>query len=549
MSAAVRYPLCRAALAVAVVLGALCAVSVAAFLGGTASADPATPSPSPPTNTEPTLSSTAPSADAAEGPANMEVALTPARGKPGTSFAAIATGTEVCVRYRSRAVYSSPLAISFDWPFGHQVVTTVSNTASVAFSVPDSAASDSYQVSASCDAIGNGKGSATFTVTVQPSLALSPQQGTPGRTQVTATTKGFNACLGGGSSVSQSLSWQWDGSPLQTSPVAADASTATFNVPSDATPSAEHTVTASCHGANAKSSFTVIPIATPALRLDKSQGPRGTQLQASGTGFACGDDRVTLLWDGKTSLADGPSDTFSVAMTVPADTSIGQHTVTASCRNHPDLADSQSFTVTADTVGAVAPAALALAPARGAPNDVVHVTGDRFACNDSRVVELSWDGRPLADTSADASGHFDSAISVPVDAQVGSHTARAACATGSAVATAGFTVVIAGTIPPMSTGTPPTAAPPPAPPPRNFGWLVLLIIAVVAAMAYRRWRKRRPKPQHHVLATVSPSSCPPLVSTRETPADGELTHALRLQVRADIGTQTISEVDHDHTTQ
>lgn len=544
----VRYRLCRAARAAAVVLGAGCAVSVATFLGGAAFADPVTPSPSPSTNPKPTVSPTAPSADVVEGPVNLQLALTPPRGMPGTSFTAVATGTEVCDRYRSRAVYSAPLSISFEWPFGHQSVTSVSNTASVAFTVPESAASDAYQVSASCDALGNGKGSATFTVTAQPSLVLSPQQGTPGRTLVTATTKGFDACLGGGSSVPQALSWQWDGGPLQTSLVGADASMVTFNVPADATPSAEHTVTASCNGTSAKSSFTVIPIATPTLRLDKSQGPRGTQLEASGTGFACGDDRVTLLWDGKTSLADGTSDTFSVPVTVPADTSISQHTVVASCRNHPDLAASQSFTVTADTIGAVAPAALALAPARGAPHDVVHITGDRFACTDSRVVELSWDGRALANASADTSGHFDTTISVPADAQVGSHTARAACATGSAAATAGFTVVITGTIPPTATGTPRTAPPPP-PPPRKFGWLVLLIIGIVAVAAYRRWRKRRPKPLHHVYATVSPSSRPPLVSTQETPAHGELTHALRLQVHADIGIQTISEVDSDDTTQ
>ena len=557
MSSAERYRLCRAVRAAAVTLGAGCVFSAAIFLPGAASADPVTPSPSPSTSPRPTVSSTTPSADAAEGPVNLQVALSPARGGPGSSFTATATGVQGCLpdpRHVDlrRDTYIASLSISFEWPFGKKFATPNSDGASVTFTVPESAASDAYQVSASCDARGNGKGSATFTVTAQPSLALSPQQGTPGQTLVTATTKGFDACLGGGSMVSQALSWQWDGGPLQTSPVGADASTVTFNVPADATPSAEHTVTASCNGASAKTSFTVTPIATPALRLDKSQGPRGSQLEASGTGFACGDDdRVTLLWDGKTSLADGSSGTFSVPVTVPADTSISQHTVVASCRNHPDLTDSQSFTVTADAIGAVAPAALALAPARGAPHDIVHVTGDRFACNGSRVVELSWDGQPLGNPSADTSGHFDTTISVPADAQAGSHTARAACADGSAVATAGFTVVIAGTIPPPTTGTRPTASPPP-PPPQNFGWLVLLIIgvaAVVAVVAYRQWRKQQPKPQHHVYATISPNSRPSVVSTQETPAHGEFTHALRLQVHADIGTQTISEVDSDDTTQ
>jgi hypothetical protein len=339
------------------------------------------------------------------------------------------------------------------------------------------------------------------------------------------------------------MSWQWDGAPLQTSTAGGDGSTVTFDVPADASPADTHTVTASCGDLNAPAPFTVVQTAKPALTLDKPQGLRGSQLTANGTGFACGDDHVQLLWDGKTPLGEGTSGTFSARLRIPADASIRQHTVVASCRNHADISDSQSFTVIDDTVGGTAPAALALAPASGAPGDPVHITGERFDCTNSRTVQLSWDDQPLANPAADASGRLDTSISVPANAPVGSHTVQASCTAGSAVATAGFTVV--------ATTIPHPPPPPPPPPPWVAVWVMLLILGVVAVLAYRHWRKKRNKHQAnpHVYATVSPTSGLPLVSTQETPAHGEVTHALRLQAHADLGTQTISEVDSDDTTQ
>jgi hypothetical protein len=326
----------------------------------------------------------------------------------------------------------------------------------------------------------------------------------------------------------------------------------TFEVPIDAKADT-HTVTASCGDLNAQASFTVVQTAEPALTLDKNDGPRGSQLTATGTGFACGDgdDSVQLLWDGKTPLGDGASGTFSAQLRIPSDASISQHTVVASCRNHADITDTQSFTVTNDTVGGTASAALSLEPARGAPGDVVHISGDRFACNNSRNVQLSWDGKPLDSPSADRSGYFETSISVPANAEAGSHTVRASCSAGSSAATAGFTVITG----PIPRTTPPTGpvTPPQTSSTANAGWLILALIicaVIVAVLAYRYTHKPRNKPQPtpRVYATVSPTSGVPLVSTRETPANGEVTHALRLQAHADLGIQTISEVDSDDTT-
>ena len=448
------------------------------------------------------------------------------------------TNAEACSSYPNRGL-SAPLNFSFELVFGQQSVAADS----VTFTVPRSATPGAYQVSASCAVMGRNTGSATFTVTPQPRLTLSPAQGNPGQTPVTATTTGFDACLGDGSNNSQTVSWQWDDGPLPTSPSGADASTVTFEVPATAAASTEHRVTASCNGIRVTAPFKMLAIADPRLRLEKSQGPSGIQLDASGTGFACVDGGVTLRWDGTTTLGDGPSDTFSVSVTIPADASISQHTVVATCSNHPEITDSQPFTVTTDAVSASVLPILALTADRGAPNDSLGVTGDRFTCNASRPIALSWDGDIIGYPLVDPSGHFDTTLAVRANAQAGSHTVRAACAAGSPSAIAGFTVVI-GTI--SSTAT--DHNPPPPPPPRKFNWLLVVVMAILGVLAtviHHHWHKPHP---NHVYARVSTSSPLPLLSTRQTPAHGELNHAVRLQVHADLGSPTIREVESDHIT-
>jgi hypothetical protein len=535
----VRRAWCRAARLASLALAAGCAVCITSFLGGVALADPP---PSPVPAPEPSANSPGHSAPAAPNPQRLKLALSTLHGGPGSSFTATATDIRACDQL---ATAVAGYTIVFEWPFGQQSKTADYGSVAVTFTVPDDAAPDTYKVSASCAGLDNVTATATFTVLQRPSVSLEPQQGAPTKTHVTATVSGFDACLGDGSTASQTVSWQWDGEPLLTS-VGADGSTVTFDVPADARPTAEHTVTASCGETSAKAPFTVIPIATPALTLDTGQGPRGSQLTASGTGFACGDDRVTVLWDGETAVGDGPSGTFSIALTVPEDASLSRHTVVASCRSHADVTDTQSFVVTEESVEPAAAAALALTPARGSPGSNVHLSGDRFACRDARIVQLSWDGQPLTNSTADASGHFDASISVPANADVNSHIVRAACEAGSAVATAGFSVVASGTIPPTIPET--TTSTPKQKSSGITAWLLLIFVGVLAVLALRHWRKQRRKPTRRIYAWTSPNSGLPVVSASDTPARGEASHALRLQIHADLGTQTLSEVDSDHAT-
>jgi len=378
-------------------------------------------------------------------------------------------------------------------------------------------------------------------------LTLAPEQGGPGKL-VTATTTGFGACLDS----PQKMSLQWDDRWLSASnprivnrdfgSLAAD-----FTVPDDAS-TGKHTVTALCeHVPPASATFTVVPTEKPTLTLDTGKGPRGSQVTASGTGFACGAGQVQLLWDGNSLLAEGPSGTFKVGLTVPSDASIGGHSVVASCRNHPDITDRQSFTVTSSETTPVTEPALVLQPTSGPPGGEVHVTGERFACaSHSRAVELSWDdGTQLASASLDASGRFDTSVSVPADAAAGRHTVRAACSDGSASAPTDFTVVVK-----IGDGSPPP------PPPRNAWWVIALMAGVaLLVLAYflsrRRGRHGRLDTRVHA---VSRPGAPLVVTVRETPAPGEATHVVRLephpdtgtQTIRDIGTQTIREVDDDH---
>ena len=405
------------------------------------------------------------------------------------------------------------------------------NSLSVTFEVPADASTGPHTVTATCV---DARAEAPFTVvaTEPPTLTLSPEQGGPG-TSFTASATGFESC--------HPMSFQWDDQPLQPSSAETDNLTFNFTVPAEASTDT-HTVTASCGSTQAPAPFTVTATEKPTLTLDTGNGLRGSQLTASGTGFACGTDSVQLLWDGESPLREAPSDTFTVPLTVPSQTSIGDHTVVASCRNNPDITDRQPFTVTSEPTPVNGSAVLTLQPTRGRPGDQVRVTGDRFSCaNQSRTAKLSWDdGTQLPGASLDPSGHFDTSVSVPANTDARRLTLRASCSDGSAVQAADFTVVL---------GPPPPPPPPTPPPPPSgiAGWLIALIVgSVLLVVAYILRRVLRPRPAPYAQAVLRPGG-PPVVTVCETPARGEATHAIRLQAHSDPGIQTIREVDDDYS--
>lgn len=288
---------------------------------------------------------------------------------------------------------------------------------------------------------------------IRRGLMLSSQQGTP-RTQVTITAAGYGPCLH-----RRLFSLQWGATSVDLS----HARTANgdrdvvvdYTVPDDA-PAADYTVTvtASCGRVSDTATFTVVaPKKEPTLKLDTTTGHRGSQIMASGTDFACGSsETVQLLWDGKGDpLAEAQPPTFTVPLTVPDDMSIGGHTVVAQCQYHSTITASQPFEVTRTEPPVVTPPpTLGVQPTSGHPGDKMRITGERFVCTDhAATVELRWDdGTQLASPPVDASGHFDTSVPVPSNADARGHTVRAACADESIAMVTTFTVVAEGSPPP-----------------------------------------------------------------------------------------------------
>jgi hypothetical protein len=458
-------------------------------------------------------------------PENPALTLTPAQGGPATQGTATATGFGAC------------RAMSYAWDDGPLQPSAVGGPV-INFTVPKAAPAGAHTVKATC---GTSSAPATFTVVLapipvtppdNPALTLTPVQGGPA-TQATATATGFEACG------AMPFQWQWDRGTLQTSPAGSDPLVVNFRVPKDAAAGA-HTVTATCGTSSAPATFTVVSAPKPALTLDTGHGPGGSHLTASGTGFACGDGNVQLLWDRDTPLADASSGMFSaVPLTIPLDASTGGHMVVASCEHHPDIADSQRFTVTSVTspVTTTGPAALTLQPTSGHPGDQLRATGDGFACADhSGPVDLSWDdGTPLPGASLNPAGHFEASVSVPAKTDARRLTLRAACSDGVTLA-ADFTV--------LAIAPPPPAPPAPAPP--KIPWLLIVLIvagAILSAVQYARRRShKRLEAPPHVQAVPRPDGLP-VVTLRETPERGEVTHALRLEAHSGVSTLTVREVD------
>ncbi|MGO9152572.1 hypothetical protein [Mycobacterium sp.] len=458
--------------------------------------------------------------------------LAPEKGDPETHITATITDFWACSDGNNiRAAWVPAISLQWDGtPLTPSNPSTVNGDKDVKleFPVPAGASAGEHRVTVPC---GNARLLATFTVTApeNPALALTPAQGGPGK-QATATPTGFGAC--------RAMSFQWDGQPLPTSPVGSDSLVVNFAVPKDAS-AGDHKVTATCGNTSAPATFTVVPAPKPTLTLDTGHGLGGSHLTASGTGFACGDGNVQLLWDGDIRLADASSGMFSaVPLTIPSPASTGGHMVVASCEHHPDIADSQRFTVTSVTTSVTTgPAALTLEPTSGHPGDQLRATGDGFACaNHSGPVNLSWDdGTLLPGASLDPSGHFEAWVSVPAKTDARRLTLRATCSDGVVLA-ADFTVLASPAPPP----------PPPPPPPPKIPWLLIVLIvagAILSAVEYaRRRRHKRPETPPHVQA-VPRLDGSPVVTLRETPERGEATHALRLEAHSGLSTLTVREVD------
>jgi len=243
--------------------------------------------------------------------------------------------------------------------------TMLSGSLAMAFAVPGDDTSTPTTTTASASRHNQVVGS----------LTLDPDHGKPG-TKVTATATDFSPCL----RLAQLL---WDGHILDSTKftivdIGSGTIALSFAVPADATADG-HSVQAVCARGNDSdtngritltttppATFTVDPVAQPTFTLTPGQGLPGAQVTASGAGFACDTD-LALRWDDGSVLADQLPGTFTTHVSVPADASVDSpHSITASCRDDPDIAVSQPFTVT--------PAALSTTVTTGVSQVVTGVT-------------------------------------------------------------------------------------------------------------------------------------------------------------------------------
>ncbi|WP_327130540.1 hypothetical protein OG311_03320 [Streptomyces sp. NBC_01343] len=404
------------------------------------------------------------------------------------------------------------------------------------------------------------------------SITLDPSQGPPG-SRVGVHGYGFDNCTTAGIAPEPNpaeaaeihVTWEGDDNPSVVTAGADGEFETDVTVPSDATPDS-HKVTARCtvnSKVRATADFQVTADTGPtALVLDPADGPAGTSVAVTGSGFdGCTGDggeagSVTLTWDGGplpgATLAEVPVDrgAFAAEFAVPSDADATDHTVAATCAGYEQVSAEQRFTVTGAPVSQpevkVDPASL---PFGGGS---ATVSGSGFNCPE---VALSWEGEQWDTVAPDEDGAFDTGFQVAPDAAEASYTVRAECTDDPGVgAEAAFSVTGEDPVTPTPTPptpTPPTPTPTPTPDPTPDTVPVGLVVGsgllgaallALAGYAFLGHRHHGPRWVHdHVSSRLRPA--PAATDVAEPSETGPPTRSVRLEPHPDPGEQTLREED------
>ncbi|MET9960452.1 hypothetical protein ABZ128_15635 [Streptomyces sp. NPDC006326] len=405
------------------------------------------------------------------------------------------------------------------------------------------------------------------------SLTLDPTQGPPG-SRVGVHGYGFDNCRTHPSDDTAEpgpgeirVAWPGSDDPSVTRVEANGEFETTVTVPSDATPRPDpYRVTARCtenRKLRAAADFTVTsPVGPPDLRLDPAEGPVGTPVTVTGTGFegcTAGGGQggtVTLTWDEGPLLPDPPADitvaggAFTAVVAVPPGAGAGEYTVTATCVEDEQASAGERFEVTGVEPSPppgvpdvqVAPAS---AQAGGAS---LTVSGSGFDCPQ---VEVLWDGERRDTVEPGADGTFRTALDVPSDAGEGEYTVRGQCAADPDVGDeAAFTVT--GILPGPTTPTPSVSSATPGPNPGPDGHVPVGLVvgscmlgaAVLAAAGYVFLNRRPHGPRwvhRHVGYRPGPAPVATDVAEPSGTGGGPPTRSVRLEPHPDPGDQTLEE--------
>ena len=243
---------------------------------------------------------------------------------------------------------------------------------------------------------------ATKTFTVEPQIILSVSEG-PVDTELTVTGTGFVA--------NAYVDITYD-TPLVVENFETDSVggfVATFNVP--ASVAGVHTVTATDTidlTITASAQFTVIPKIT----IDVTEGPIGTEVEVTGTGFA-EMSTITLTFNGidvTPALAPETDEygSFTASFETPP-APARDYTITATDEN--DNEATATFTLWGITIS--------IAPANGPVGTIVSVTGT-YATPEGSIA-IRWDGIDVATITAEPDGTYSYDLTVPPSV-TGEHT-------------------------------------------------------------------------------------------------------------------------------
>jgi len=336
----------------------------------------------------------------------VTVSIDPTSGSVGT-LAAV-TGTQ--------ATPNGLVTIWWDDATVDSVTALQDGTYSSDFTVPASTAGE-HTVTAE-DTESTNTASQSFTV--EPRIVLSMTEGSVG-TELSATGTGF----AGDAFVDINFD-----TTLMVDDLSTDSTggfTANFAVP--ASVAGSHTVTATDTidpTITASTPFTVIPKIT----IDVTEGPIGTEVEVTGTGFA-GTSTITLTFDGIDVTPDPAPETdefgsFTASFETPP-APAGDYTVTAI-----DGADNEAtaaFTLWRITVS--------IDPTSGPVDIVVTITGN-YATPEGSVA-IRWDNIDITTITAEPDGTYSYYLTVPPSV-TGDHTITVEDVESTNTATQTFTV-------------------------------------------------------------------------------------------------------------
>jgi predicted nucleic acid-binding Zn-ribbon protein len=269
---------------------------------------------------------------------------------------------------------------------------------SATFAVPP-ALEEVYTITAIDAALNSA--SSTFTL-LGITILLNPTSGSVG---ALVTITGMQATPSGLVTIS------WDTSEIVTVTAGTDGSYS-YDLTVPASQVGQHTI--EVEDSESLNTASEIFVVQPEITLNIEEGPIGTEITVTGTGFVA-DAYVDIAYDTSLAVDDFSTDatgSFVATFTVPPSVA-GIHTVTAT--------DSSDSSVASDATFAVIPA-IAISAIEGSIGSEVTITGTGFA--DTSSVTYMFEGIDVTPPSApitDESGSFSASFVVP-SISAGTHT-------------------------------------------------------------------------------------------------------------------------------